>query len=139
MNQYVHDNTDDERSHAAFINAFLVSIGAPPVNLELFRKWPGSTATGANPKRKRLTNLFELTIDTSYWTRYRARNRNPDLDPGFTFPQAVPGLTKGKFKAFPSPCRLSTWRPPPGHRQYGGIPFRFDRAGRQWAKISGSQ
>jgi hypothetical protein len=58
-------------------------------------------ATGANPKRKRLTNLFELTIDTSYWTRYRARNRNPDLDPGFTFPQAVPGLTKGKFKAIP--------------------------------------
>ncbi len=34
MSQYIHDNTDDERSHQAFINAFLESIGAEPVDLE---------------------------------------------------------------------------------------------------------
>jgi hypothetical protein len=101
MDQYVHDNTDDELSHATFINAFLVSIGAQPVNLDPFRTLAGSQATGANKTKKRLTNLFELTIDTSYWTRYRSRANNPDLDPNFHFPQAIPGLTKGQFKAIP--------------------------------------
>jgi hypothetical protein len=61
MDQYVHDNTDDELSHATFINAFLVSIGAQPVNLDPFRTLAGSQATGANKTKKRLTNLFELT------------------------------------------------------------------------------
>ncbi|MBV9678273.1 MAG: hypothetical protein JO185_18195, partial [Acidobacteriaceae bacterium] len=37
MPQYIHDNTDDEISHAAFINAYLVSKGADPVNLDYFR------------------------------------------------------------------------------------------------------
>lgn len=101
MDQYVHDNTEDERSHAAFINAFLKSIGAQPVDLEPFRTLAGSQATGANKNKKRLTNLFQLTIDTSYWTRYRSRANNPDLDPKFHFPQAIPGLTKGQFKAIP--------------------------------------
>jgi hypothetical protein len=48
---------------------------------------------------KRLTNLMELTVDTSYWTRYRSRTNNPDL--GDSFPPAVPGLTKGRFPAIP--------------------------------------
>ena len=68
MPQYIHDNTNDETTHEDFINAFLVSIGAQPVSLEQFRKLPGSIATGPSGK-KRLTNLMELTIDTSYWTR----------------------------------------------------------------------
>ena len=29
MPQYIHDNTDDEFTHEDFINAFLLSIGAP--------------------------------------------------------------------------------------------------------------
>src|SRR5271169_2031282 len=37
MAQYIHDNTDDEISHFTFINAYLVSIGADPVNLDNFR------------------------------------------------------------------------------------------------------
>jgi hypothetical protein len=98
MAQYVHDNTEDEFTHFRFINAYLKSRGAQPVNLEPFRTLPGSTASGA-AKAKRLTNLMELTVDTTWWTRYRARRGNPDL--GDTFPPAVPGLMKGRFPAIP--------------------------------------
>jgi Ferritin-like domain len=98
MAQYVHDNTFDEFTHFTFINAYLKSRGAQPVNLDAFRTLPGSTATGS-AKLKRLTNLMELTIDTSWWTRYRSRHKNPDL--GDTFPPAVPGLAKGRWPAIP--------------------------------------
>src|SRR5947209_6230825 len=98
MDQYVHDNTEDEFTHFTFLNAYLKSRGADPVNLERFRTLPGSTATGS-ANRKRLTNLMELTVDTSWWTRYRSRHGNPDL--GSRFPQAVPGLTRGRFPAIP--------------------------------------
>lgn len=100
MAQYVHDNTDDEFTHQNFLNAYLNSKGAEPVSLEKFRTLPGSTATGSSGKR-RLTNLMELTLDTSWWTRYRASNHNPDLDPNFTFAQAIPTLAKGKHTAIP--------------------------------------
>ncbi len=98
MSQYIHDNTDDEISHAAFLNAYLASKGADPVNLDRFRTLPSSKATGAQ-QIGRLTNLMQLTVDTSWWTRYRSRTQNPDL--GDTFPQAVPGLSKGQFPAIP--------------------------------------
>lgn len=88
MPQYVHDNTDDELSHAAFINAYLASKGADEVSLEQFRNLPGSTASGSSGKY-RLTNLMNLNVDTSWWTRYRSDANNPDLDPNFKFPQAV--------------------------------------------------
>jgi hypothetical protein len=48
MDQYIHDNTEDERSHETFINAYLISKGAKPVNLEAFRTLTGSQAKGAN-------------------------------------------------------------------------------------------
>src|SRR5579884_2438622 len=98
MPQYIHDNTEDEISHFTFINAYLVSKGATPVNLDKFRTLPSSQATGAQ-QIGRLTNLMQLTVDTSYWTRYRSRTGNPDL--GDTFPPAVPGLLGGKFPAIP--------------------------------------
>ena len=98
MAQYIHDNTDDEISHFTFINAYLVSIGADPVNLDNFRTLPSSTATGAQ-QIKRLTNLMELTVDTTWWTRYRSSSKNPDF--GDTFAPAIPGLAKGKFPAIP--------------------------------------
>ncbi len=85
MPQYIADNTDDEQSHAAFINAYLRSKGASPVSLERFRNLHGSEATGAKTK-KRLTNLKQLNVDTSWYVRYRSV-KNPDL--GATFPQAV--------------------------------------------------
>jgi hypothetical protein len=98
MSQYIHDNTEDEQSHFEFINAYLASKGAEPVNLDRFRELPSSKATGAQ-QIGRLTNLMELSVDTSYWTRYRSRTKNPDL--GDEFAPAVPGLLKGKFPAIP--------------------------------------
>jgi hypothetical protein len=100
--QYIHDNTDDELSHAAFIRAYLASKGASTAELDLlngphFRTLPGSTATGSSGKN-RLTNLMQLNVDTSFWTRYRSDANNPDLDPNFVFAQAVnpPGGIKNR-------------------------------------------
>jgi len=105
MPQYITDNTDDEFSHQAFIRAYLVSKGASTADIDLlagptFRTLPGSTATGSSGK-KRLTNLTQLTIDTSYWGRYRDDNKNPDLDAAFQFAQAVPSLNNGLHTAIP--------------------------------------
>ena len=87
MPQYIHDNTDDEKSHFAFINSYLESVGADPVNFDQFANLPSSKATGAADVG-RLTNLMNLTVDTSFWTRYRSDSHNPDLDPNFVFGQA---------------------------------------------------
>ena len=97
--QYIHDNTDDEISHATFINAYLVSRGAEPVNLDPFRTLEGSKATGSSG-RPRLTNLMQLTIDSSWWTRYRSSTNNPDVNPTM-FEQAVPDLHSGQHTAIP--------------------------------------
>jgi hypothetical protein len=86
MDQYIHDNTEDELSHEDFINAYLASRGAATVSLDPFRTLPSSTATGAQ-QIGRVTNLMNLTVDTSWWTRYRSRTQNPDF--GDTFRQAV--------------------------------------------------
>jgi hypothetical protein len=83
--QYIASNTLDEVSHAAFLNAYLESRGAEPVNFTRFETLPGSTATGSSGKL-RLTNLMHLNVDTSWYVRYRSTT-NPDL--GATFPQAV--------------------------------------------------
>jgi len=98
MAQYIHDNTEDEMTHEVFINAYLVSKGAEPVNLDMFRTLPSSQATGAQ-QIGRLTNLMQLTVDTTWWTRYRSRTGNPDL--GDTFPQAIPTLAVGQHTAIP--------------------------------------
>jgi Ferritin-like domain len=98
MPQYIHDNTEDEFTHFTFINAYLASKGADTVNLDQFRTLPSSKATGAR-QIGRLTNLQQLTVDTSYWTRYRSRTKNPDF--GDTFPPAVPGLLQGQFPGIP--------------------------------------
>ena len=100
MDQYIHDNTEDEITHHQFLNAYLASKGMPTVNLGPFRTLHGSTATGSSGKL-RLTNLTKLTLDTSWWTRYRDPNHNPDLDPTFVFPQAVPSLHVGRHTAIP--------------------------------------
>jgi hypothetical protein len=91
MDQYIHDNTEDEITQFKFINAYLASKGADTVNLDRFRTLPSSKAIGAH-QIGRLTNLMQLTVDTSWYTRYRARAKNPDLDPTFNFAQAIPGL-----------------------------------------------
>jgi hypothetical protein len=98
--QYIHDNTDDEITHFTFLNAYLESKGADPVDLEPFRTLAGSTATGSSLK-PRLTNLMQLTLDTSWWTRYRssAHNRHPE-----------------------DRCRFAPQGPYTGDCQYGGLP-----------------
>src|SRR3954452_13731993 len=99
MNQYIHDNTDDEFSHVAFINAYLAAHGEKTVNLDKFRTLPSSQADGAQKNVGRLTNLMQLSVDTSFWTRYRSDTLNPDL--GDTLPQAVPTLAVGQHPAIP--------------------------------------
>jgi len=103
MSQYVHDNTDDEITHHQFLNAYLTSHGEAPANLDSFRTLMGSTATGVNPALigRRLTNLTQLTIDNSWWTRYRDDSHNPDLDPNHVFPQVVPTLAVNQHTAIP--------------------------------------
>jgi hypothetical protein len=98
MPQYIHDNTEDEMTHEVFINAYLVSKGAEPVSLEPFRTLPSSQATGAQ-QIGRLTNLMQLSVDTTWFTRYRSRIGNPDL--GDTFPQAIPSIATGQHPAIP--------------------------------------
>jgi Ferritin-like domain len=99
FSQYIHDTADDETSHQNFLNAYLIANGAQAVDMEPFRTLPGSTATGSSGKL-RLTNLMQLTVDSSWWTRYRSSTNNPDLNPT-TFEQAVPDLHNGQFPAIP--------------------------------------
>jgi hypothetical protein len=83
--QYITSNTIDEISHANFLNGYLESKGAEPVNFDEFLTLQGSQAAGAQ-NIGRLTNLMHLNVDTSWYTRYRSE-LNPDF--GATFPQAV--------------------------------------------------
>src|ERR1700682_5484956 len=98
MPQYISDNTDDEISHHRFLNNYLESKGAKPIDLSSFAILPPSEVTGV-PQNGRLTNLKQLTIDTLWWTRYRSATKNPDL--GGTFENAVPDLAKGQHPAIP--------------------------------------
>jgi hypothetical protein len=127
MDQYIHDNTEDEFTHFTFINAYLKAHGAQTVNLDKFRTLPSSKATGAQ-QIGRLTNLMQLTVDTSWFTRYRSRTKNPDF--GDTFPQAVPGLSMGQFPAIP---RSDADLTPPRHIQAiantAGFHFAFIEQG----------
>jgi hypothetical protein len=95
--QYISSNTLDEISHATFLNAYLQALGESPVDLDKFRTLPSSTATGAK-QIGRLTNLMQLSVDTSWYTRYRSSG-NPDF--GGVFPQALPQLRAGQFPAIP--------------------------------------
>src|SRR6266550_93901 len=95
--QYIADNTDDEMSHAAFLNAYLKSKGEQQVDLKQFARLAPSQVSFV-PQTGRLTNLKQLSVDTSWWTRYRSTT-NPDF--GATFPNAVPTLRSGQHTAIP--------------------------------------
>src|SRR3989441_3498776 len=99
MPQCIHDNTDDEISHARFLGNYLESKGAGSADLTRFKVLPSSTADGAQ-QIGRLTNLTQLTIDTSFWSRYRSIT-NPDFDPKAQFAQAVPSLNVNQHTAIP--------------------------------------
>ncbi len=85
MPDYIFGDFDDERSHGLLINGFLTSIGQQAVNLDPFRTLPSSPASGAQ-QIGRLTSLRTLTVDTSWYNRYRT-DSNPDF--GDSSPQAV--------------------------------------------------
>jgi hypothetical protein len=95
--QYISDNTDDEMSHAAFLNAYLKSKGEQQVDLKQFARLAPSQVSFV-PQTGRLTNLKQLTVDTSWWTRYRSTT---NADFGATFPNAVPSLDIGLHTAIP--------------------------------------
>jgi hypothetical protein len=98
MPQYIDDNTDDEFSHESFLRNYLESKGEPVADLSKFFNLSPSQVTGV-PNIGRLTNLTQLTVDTSWWTRYRSDSKNPDL--GDTFDQAIPTLAVGQHTAIP--------------------------------------
>ena len=98
MPQYIADNTDDEISHHRFLNNYLASKGAKTIDLSQFAILTPSQVTGV-PQKGRLTNLKQLTVDTTWWTRYRSATANPDL--GGHFENAVPDLAKGQHPAIP--------------------------------------
>jgi Ferritin-like domain len=109
MPQYITDNNDDELSHAAFLNAYLQTHGAEPVDLDAFRTLPGSSATGVDTTKigKRLTNLLNLNVDLSWYTRYRSEE-NPDLG----------AIFKGPFNILNEPAiPLNDTDTPPGQPQ----------------------
>src|SRR6266853_6982737 len=85
MPQYISDNTDDEISHRDFLNAYLKSKGAQLIDFKHFETLQPTKATGALGGG-RLTNLQKLTVDTSWYFRYRS-TQNPDL--GAKFPQLI--------------------------------------------------
>jgi Ferritin-like domain len=106
MPQYIADNTDDELSHAAFLNAYLISKGEQPVDLDAFRTLPSSKATGAQ-NTGRLTNLLKLNVDLSWYTRYRS-TKNPDFG----------AILKGPFTIENEPAiPLNDTDTPPGQPQ----------------------
>ena len=133
MPQYITDNTDDEISHHVFLNNYILSKGGKPIDLfaEGFGILNPSDVPGV-PQRKRLTNLRDLTVSTSWWTRYRSGTGNPDL--GDSFPDAVPDLAKGQHPAIPNQGDLGpTGGPIPNHLQAiantAGFHFGFIEVG----------
>src|SRR5437763_9826731 len=78
MQQYIADNTDDEISHHRFLNNYLASKGAKPIDLSEFATLPPSKVSGVS-QTGRLTNLKQLTVDTTWWMRYRSTIANPDF------------------------------------------------------------
>lgn len=100
MPQYISDNTDDEISHVAFLRAYLKSKGHEPINLDKFAHNLAPSSVPGVPQTGRLTNLKQLKVDTSWWTRYRSKE-NVDLGAP-AFPQAVPSLNEGQHPAIPA-------------------------------------
>ena len=133
MPQYIADNTDDEISHHQFLNNYIASKGAKTIDLSQFAILPPSKVTGV-PQNGRLTNLKQLTVDTTWWTRYRSVTQNPA--PGGTFENAVPDLAKGQHPAIPltdADLALNSDRTVPNHLQAiastAGFHFAFIEQG----------
>ena len=53
MGDYIHDNTDDEITHHQFLNAYLVSKGAEPANLDPVSHSEGQHSDRSQPRLNR--------------------------------------------------------------------------------------
>ncbi len=124
--QYLSSNTLDEFSHADFLNAYLESKGQEPVDFDRFRTLPSSTAAGAQ-QIGRLTNLMQLTVDTSWYTRYRSANQS-----GFRrhVPSSPPGFVcRPVYRNSQNQCRVERQcSSRPSDRQHGGVSLWLYRA-----------
>src|SRR6202158_2581085 len=135
MAQYIADNTDDELSHAAFLNAYLISKGEEPVDLDAFRNLPSSQASGAK-NIGRLTNLLKLNVDLSWYTRYRS-SQNPDFGVKFQGPFTIenqPAIPLNDTDTPPNQPQPVPPATPPEARMQGiantaGFPFPFMEQG----------
>ena len=136
MPTYVHLNNNDEQSHAAFLNAYLKSKGAEPVNLDAFRTLPSSKATGAK-QIGRLTSLTSLDVDTSWYTRYRSSTQprlRGEFPAGVHDPQPAGDPDQRRRHAAEYGRSAATHHagaePHAGDRLHRGVPLRLHRAGR---------
>jgi len=72
---------------------------------------------------------MQLTVDTTWWTRYRSRAKNPDF--GDTFPQAIQLWLSASIRQSREAINDLT---PSDHiqadRQHGWLPLWNYRAGR---------
>ena len=132
MAQYIHDNTDDEFTHFTFLNAYLTSQGAQPVSLEQFRTLPGSRATGSSGQL-RLTNLTQLlTLELRAGHSLSQRHEKSGSESELCFRTGYPGFIDRPAHRNPKDERRCEGPEfSPGDREYGRIPFRHHRAGRQ--------
>ena len=124
--QYISSNARDEQSHAAFPERVFAVRGrtaSGPRRIPHLAEQPGDGAQQIG----RLTNLTKLSVDTSWYVRYRSAT-NPDF--GATLPQALPALPRVSSLRSPGPTRISRRKPCPGDRQHRCVPFRVHRAGR---------
>jgi hypothetical protein len=111
--QYISSNTLDEQSHASFLNAYLIAKGEEPVDLDAFRTLPSSQTTGAQ-QIGRLTNLMELSVDTTWYVRYRSTSAPHSSKPFRSWPVA-------NLRVYPEPMTISnppltSWRLPTRRR-----------------------
>ncbi len=75
--RYNHDIRRDETSHADFINAALQAAGQAATNLDKYRTLRMPQVQGSNGAGY-LTNLTDLNVDTSWYTKLRSHD-NPDF------------------------------------------------------------
>jgi hypothetical protein len=99
MDQYIHDNTDDEFTHFSFLNAYLKAHGMAPANLERFRTLPSSEATGAQ-QIGRLTNLMQRRSTPAGGRATAATRRTPTS--ATPCPKPSPTSPRASIRGFPA-------------------------------------
>jgi hypothetical protein len=104
INIYSSDTHADEMSHDQFIAAYLTSIGVTPVDLTPF-KTLNTTPNAAGGGSLTITNLTQLSLDTSYYTRYH-NGLNPDFDSNIPQLATIKSQSAVPTKNFETPATL---------------------------------